>query len=172
MVAIGCGNDALKFVSSVMAIVVWRPAVEEWQYRSILDKLLFAAPRWVLARLGHRPKHSSSRAVGSAREETETKTKTPDVTNDEEEDEEEDKLLFTAPRWVLARLGRRPKHSSRTVGFAREENPDVTNDEDEEEDNVEHESSSLSETASTLPTEETIPLSNQTIAIDENEVEV
>jgi hypothetical protein len=45
-----CGNNAITFLSSMAAILVWRPAVEEWQYRSVLNKLLFGAPRWILAR--------------------------------------------------------------------------------------------------------------------------
>ena len=45
-----CGNNAITFLSSMAAILVWRPAVEEWQYRSVLDKVLFGAPRWILAR--------------------------------------------------------------------------------------------------------------------------
>ena len=35
---------------SMLAVLVWRPAVEEWQYRSVLDKLLFGVPRWLLAK--------------------------------------------------------------------------------------------------------------------------
>ena len=45
-----CENTLISFLSSVVAIVIWRPSVEEWQYRSILDKLLFGVPRWVLDR--------------------------------------------------------------------------------------------------------------------------
>jgi len=43
-------NNVITFLSSIVAILVWRPAVEEWQYRSVLDKLLFVIPRWVVAR--------------------------------------------------------------------------------------------------------------------------
>ncbi len=35
---------------SMLAVLVWRPAIEEWQYRSVLDKLLFGFPRWLLAK--------------------------------------------------------------------------------------------------------------------------
>ena len=35
---------------SMLAVLVWRPAIEEWQYRSVLDKLLFGVPRWLLAK--------------------------------------------------------------------------------------------------------------------------
>ena len=45
-----CGNSVITFLSSMMAILVWRPAVEEWQYRSVLNKLSFGIPRWALAR--------------------------------------------------------------------------------------------------------------------------
>jgi len=48
VVEAGCGNNAITFLSSTVAILVWRPAVEEWQYRSVLDKLLFGVPRWIL----------------------------------------------------------------------------------------------------------------------------
>jgi hypothetical protein len=48
VITIGRGNNIIAFISSMVAILVWRPAVEEWQYRSILDKLLFAAPCWLL----------------------------------------------------------------------------------------------------------------------------
>ena len=44
VITIGRGNNIIAFISSMVAILVWRPAVEELQYRSILDKLLFAAP--------------------------------------------------------------------------------------------------------------------------------
>lgn len=44
------GNNVIRFLSSMAAILVWRPAVEEWQYRSVLDKLLFGVPRWMLNR--------------------------------------------------------------------------------------------------------------------------
>jgi hypothetical protein len=52
MVVVGacCDNNAITFLSSMTAILVWRPAVEEWQYRSFLDKLLFWLPRWTMAR--------------------------------------------------------------------------------------------------------------------------
>ncbi|KAG7348001.1 hypothetical protein IV203_016706 [Nitzschia inconspicua] len=35
-------NQLTSLLSSAVAILVWRPAVEEWEYRSILNKLLFA----------------------------------------------------------------------------------------------------------------------------------
>lgn len=35
-------NRVVPFLSSVVAVLVWRPAVEEWEYRSILNKFLFA----------------------------------------------------------------------------------------------------------------------------------
>lgn len=48
VITLGRGNNIIAFISSMVAILIWRPAVEEWQYRSILDKLLFAAPCWLL----------------------------------------------------------------------------------------------------------------------------
>ena len=45
-----CSNNVITFLSSMAAILVWRPAIEEWQYRSVLDKVLFGAPSWILAR--------------------------------------------------------------------------------------------------------------------------
>lgn len=50
LIDIGSGNTAIRFLSSMIAILLWRPAVEEWQYRSVLDKLLFGVPRGALAR--------------------------------------------------------------------------------------------------------------------------
>ncbi len=44
------GSNVIRFLSSLTAILIWRPAVEEWQYRSVLDKLLFGVPRWMLAK--------------------------------------------------------------------------------------------------------------------------
>jgi hypothetical protein len=35
-------HEILAFLCSVLAVLVWRPAVEEWQYRSILNKFMFA----------------------------------------------------------------------------------------------------------------------------------
>jgi hypothetical protein len=35
-------NHIASFLSSVFAVLIWRPAVEEWEYRSILNKCLFA----------------------------------------------------------------------------------------------------------------------------------
>ena len=57
-----CENSTIRFLSSMMAILVWRPSVEEWQYRSVLDKLLFGAPRWMLAR-GQQISPSSTAAI-------------------------------------------------------------------------------------------------------------
>jgi len=50
LVGICSGNNAIRFLSSLAAILIWRPAVEEWQYRSVLNKVSFGAPRWMLAR--------------------------------------------------------------------------------------------------------------------------
>jgi hypothetical protein len=52
-------NQIVPFLSSVVAVLVWRPAVEEWEYRSILNKFLFAPSvvrNWIWAR----PSPSSS----------------------------------------------------------------------------------------------------------------
>jgi len=50
LVGICSGNNAIRFLSSLAAILIWRPAVEEWQYRSVLNKVSFGVPRWMLAR--------------------------------------------------------------------------------------------------------------------------
>ena len=46
-------NFIISFVSSMFTLVVWRPAVEEWEYRSILNKLLFA-PRIIQQQMTQR----------------------------------------------------------------------------------------------------------------------
>jgi hypothetical protein len=55
-------NIIISFISSMFTLVVWRPAVEEWEYRSILNKLLFA-PRIVQQNIIPRSEFSSKKST-------------------------------------------------------------------------------------------------------------
>ena len=200
IVEFGCGNDAITFLSSVMAILFWRPAVEEWQYRSALDKLLFGVPHWVLTRSRRRKQEepSASTTIASISRANENAASGDNdsgavsVDNDETQSHRSalNKLLFGAPRFVLKRSRRRKQEEpspSTTIAVASRVNENVANgdngidtvivedddgNEDVEDDSdVDDETQSPSESGSSLPTEEAVPSFDQSIGVDVNNVD-
>jgi hypothetical protein len=55
-------NNIFPLLSSVIAVLVWRPAVEEWEYRSVLNKLLFA-PNMIQSKRFLRRRRPSSESM-------------------------------------------------------------------------------------------------------------
>ncbi|KAG7368672.1 hypothetical protein IV203_031415 [Nitzschia inconspicua] len=55
-------NQLTSLLSSAVAILIWRPAVEEWEYRSILSKLLFV-PNEIRSRVRKIPVSSTMSMV-------------------------------------------------------------------------------------------------------------